>query len=109
MTIEAKRQMKNKKKMLVCDTKAKTGILFRKDAFYQLSSLQDNTNRIMYVKQLMTSLAVEKVVQKPPDMTSLIILQLKYTGTAFQTQFNVQCKTVILSIQLNNIVPSSQE
>ena len=48
--------------LLICDTKARAGILFWKGASNQIGCWQDYTNRIMHVKQLTILLTLEKGV-----------------------------------------------
>ena len=60
--------------LLVCDTKARTEILFGKYAFNQLGCWQDYTNRIVYIKQLRVPLALKKDLTIPATMTHDIFL-----------------------------------
>ena len=45
-----KQQVTKQLQLLICDTKAKAGILFYKDAFNQSGCLQNYTNRILCIE-----------------------------------------------------------
>ena len=74
--------------LLVCDTKAKTGIWFGKNTSGHLGHWQDYNNRIVCIKHLMIPLVVEKAIQILPDKTTLITLLPKYTATLCYAQPN---------------------
>ena len=80
---------------LMCDTKARWGILFWKDTYDQLGCWQDYTNMIVYGKQLTILLVLGKGFTIVGNMTTQITLQPKYTTTPFQTKLDFQGQTMI--------------
>ena len=86
--------------------KPKAGIVFRKDVFGEIDCWQNYRKRIVYVKQLMIRLVVEKSSSDTPDITTPITIQPRYIATSFQTQLYLQGKTMLFVDPIKTTVPS---
>ena len=70
--------------LLFHNTKGRSEILFGKHACIHLNCWQDYTNRVVYIKEQMISLEIEKAIQIPPEKTTQITLLPKYTRASYQ-------------------------
>ena len=68
-------------KLLVCDTKAQTGILLSKMALEQLQTWQDYSTNTLYIKQTAISLYATQNVELFPDRKTTLQVIANRTNT----------------------------